>query len=360
MSRLELSTRAGVSLAAITDVTQTLLRDGLLLEETISTSVGRRRGRPTQLLTLAPDHSYFVGVSIGEENTDIALTNLRGEVLASESLDERILAENLSTIVRSGFLRLLRKTQVERERLRGAGIAVAGIVDQEAGVCRYSAALGWQDVPVAEKISSGLRMSAWAENDANAVALGEKIFGLAREYDNFSSIILDRTVGSAHYMNGMLYRGHNGSAGEIGHITISANNLRCRCGREGCLDTVAGSYAVLRAAKEAGLEVHSVRNVEDLAARGNAIAATLLRKAGAALGSTVATLVQLSNPQAVLFTDFAGFGNGIFRTATRQAIENGILPRFLGTTEIVFDDTDQVVPLRSAASIAAFNYLMSL
>jgi predicted NBD/HSP70 family sugar kinase len=190
--------------------------------------------------------------------------------------------------------------------------------------------------------------------------MGEHIFGNARDYDHFSSIVLGRTIGSAHYMHGILYRGHDGGAGEIGHITVDPSGAMCRCGRNGCLDMVAGGFALRQAAREKGLAVESMRDLEDLAMRGDRTSAQLLRSAGNALGAAVASLVHLNNPQAILFTDLEGFENGVFRTATRQAIENGILPRYLGSTQIHFTTADPVSLPRSAASIAAFNYLMTL
>jgi predicted NBD/HSP70 family sugar kinase len=90
-------------------------------------------------------------------------------------------------------------------------------------------------------LGDALQLEAWADNDANAVAIGEHIFGNARDYDHFSSIVLGRTIGSAHYMHGILNRGHDGSAGEIGHITVDPGGRMCRCGRNGCLDTIAGA-----------------------------------------------------------------------------------------------------------------------
>ena len=161
-------------------------------------------------------------------------------------------------------------------------------------------------------------------------------------------------------MHGILYRGHDGSAGEIGHITMDPRGPVCRCGRNGCLDTLAGGFALRQIARENGLEVDGMRDLEELAVRGNRKAAHLLRTAGNALGGAVAALIQINNPQAILFTDLEGFENGVFRTATRQAIENGILPRYLGSTEILFTTADPVALPRGASSIAAFNYLMAL
>lgn len=359
LSRLELSERAGVSPAAITEVTQTLLQSGLLLE-TPALPSGKRRGRPTVRLSLQASHSCFVGISIGEETTLLAITDLRGAILGCATVEPCATPAKIPAAVRRSFATALRNAGVARNRVRGAGIAVAGIVDVEAGVCRYSVGLDWRDVPVSDMIGNALNLQAWVDNDANAIAMGEKIFGRAREYDNFSSIVLGRTIGSAHYMNGMLYRGHDGSAGEIGHINVVPGGPPCRCGRNGCLDTVAGGFALRQQAKASGLAVKNMRELEGLAVRGNSEAFRLLRGAGTALGSAIAMLVHLNNPKAVLFTDMEGFENGVFRTATRQAIENGILPRFLGSTEILFGDGEPESLPRSAASIAAFNYLMTL
>jgi predicted NBD/HSP70 family sugar kinase len=240
------------------------------------------------------------------------------------------------------------------------GIAVSGIVNAAEGVCRYSAALNWKNVPIAQVMTRALHIPAWIDNDANAVAVGEKFFGRARDLEHFSSIVLERTIGSAHYINGMLYRGHDGSAGEIGHITIDPKGMLCRCGRNGCLDTIAGGHALRDAAKAAGLTIANMRELEELALHGNPTATRLLRVAGNALGVAVASLVQLNNPQRVLFTDMEGFGNGVFRTATRQAIENNILARFLGSTQIIFNNAEPALLPRSAASIAAFEYLDSI
>jgi predicted NBD/HSP70 family sugar kinase len=359
LSRLELSDKTGVSPAGITEVTQKLLQLKLLVE-TPSASPEKRRGRPTLQLSLQPSHSCFVGINLGEGETLLAITDLKGRVLARRPVPPTKSPADIPEAARKTFAAALKAASIPRSRVRGIGIAVAGIVDAEEGICRYSAALDWRDVPIARMIGDELELKAWADNDANAVAIGEHIFGNARDYDHFTSIVLGRTIGSAHYMHGIPYRGHDGSAGEIGHITVDPQGRVCRCGRNGCLDTIAGGFALRQAAHEQGLDVQNMRDLEELAMRGDRKAAHLLRAAGKALGAAVASLVHFNNPQAVLFTDLEGFENGVFRTATRQAIENGIMPRYLGSTELLFTTADPVSLARGAASIAAFNYLMAL
>lgn len=359
LSRSELAEITGASPASITEVSQNLLEQGLLVELPVP-QTGKRRGRPSVQLCLQASHAYFVGISISEIATPMVVSDLQGHVLARQVVPFCKTPAELTTAIRKNYATLLRDAAIPRGRVRGVGIAVAGIVDSELGVCRYSAALNWRDVPVAEMIGKALKLPAWVDNDANAIAVGEKFFGRARDYLNFTSIVLSRTIGSAHYMHGMLYRGHDGGAGEIGHITINPKGALCRCGRNGCLETIAGGAALRAAAKACGLSVNGMRDLEELAVQGNTDAGRLLRNAGAELGAAVACLVHINNPQCILFTDMEGFENGVFRTATRQTIENSILPRFLGSTEILFSDAEPGFLPRSAASIAAFEYLTSL
>lgn len=359
LSRSELVGITGVSPAAITEVTQAFLQRGLLVELP-SQPPGGRRGRPTVQLQLQASHAYFVGISVSESAMPMVITDLRGHVIEHRNLPACKTPADLIARTRKAFQEVLCTAGIPRNRIQGIGMTVAGIVGADEGVCRYSAALNWKDVPIAQMMAKALRIPAWVDNDANAVAVGEKFFGNARDMEHFSSIVLGPTIGSAHYMHGMLYRGFDSSAGEIGHITVDPKGALCRCGRNGCLDTVAGGHALRHAAKSAGLPVRNMRGLEELALQGNATAARLLRTAGNWLGLVVASLVHLNNPQCVLFTDLEGFENGVFRTATRQAIENNVLPRFLSSTQISFNDAGPQLLPRSAASIAAFEYLNSI
>jgi predicted NBD/HSP70 family sugar kinase len=353
LSRSELAEITGVSPASITEVSQNLLQQGLLVELPLP-QTGKRRGRPSVQLRLQASHSYFVGISISEIATPMVITDLQGHILARQTIPFCKTLAELTVAIRNNYAIILRDAAIPRSRVRGVGITVAGIVDSELGVCRYLAALNWRDVPVSEMIGKALKLPAWVDNDANAVAVGEKLFGRARKHRSWP---YDRV---RHCIHGMLYGGHDGGAGEIGHITIDPNGALCRCGRNGCLETIAGGSALRAAAKACGHSVNGMRDLEELAVQGNTDASRLLRNAGAALGAGVAYLVHINNPECILFTDMEGFENGVFRTATRQTIENSILPRFLGSTQILFSDAEAGFLPRSAASIAAFGYLTSL
>lgn len=356
LSRSDLAALTGISRSAITEITQNLLDMGLL-EEFPVPQEKQGRGRPAISLRFKASHGYFIGVSVTDTPSLVILADMQGNVVGECEIPPSDAPRKIGATIRQAMNDLLRRTGVPRSRLLSIGIAVTGVVDEDNGVCRYSAALNWRDIPIAELVKKATGVEAYVGNDANAVAIGEKLFGRARDLRHFSSLILGGNIGCAHYIDGDLYRGYDGGAGEIGHVTLDVNGPRCRCGKNGCLDMFAGGTAMLGLAKAAGLDCQTMRDLEGLATVGNAKAMTILRNGAQALGLAVASLIQINNPQCVLFADVEGFGKGIFQTTTRQVIENNILPRFLASTEIVFHQVDRNFLARAAASVAAQQYL---
>jgi predicted NBD/HSP70 family sugar kinase len=225
-------------------------------------------------------------------------------------------------------------------------------------MCLQSNALGWRDVPIAEIIERATKLPTYVDNDAHAVATGQRLFGHARESKNFSIVMLGKKVGEGHYIHGRLHRGHTGAAGEIGLYTVVPGGAQCGCGKRGCLDMFATSIAILQKAAEAGLAAESVAQLESIAAKGEARAIELLRHAGTMLGVVVANSIQMNNPELVLIVDVVGFGNGFFTTSTRQAIENNILPHLIGKTRLELHSVDKDFLARSASSVAAHQFLI--
>ncbi len=163
LSRSELAEITGVSPASITEVSQNLLQQGLLVELPLP-QTGNRRGRPSVQLRLQASHSYFVGISISEIATPMVITDLQGHILARKTIPFCKTPSELTAGIRNNFATILRDAAIPRSRVQGVGITVAGIVDSELGVCRYSAALNWRDVPISEMIGKALKLPAWVDN----------------------------------------------------------------------------------------------------------------------------------------------------------------------------------------------------
>jgi predicted NBD/HSP70 family sugar kinase len=357
MSRSELATSTGLSRSALTEMSRVLI-EHQFVEESPSVSDKQRKGRPSIMLSLNARYGYFVGVGLTEDPPLMALTDCHGNVLAEHQIGMAMEPEAVAAAIARGIPYLTRASNISREKVLGIGVALSGHVNHAQGMCLHSNLLGWHDVPIARIVERVTQMPTYIDNDAHAVALGQKLFGEARELKSFMVIMLGKKIGAGSYMQGRLFRGNTGAAGEIGHCTVAPGGPRCECGKEGCLEVFATSLALLRRAAELHLPATEIGQLEGLAAKGVMKAIELLRHAGSALGIAVANSIQINNPELVLFADLVGFGNGVFITSARQAIENNIMPHLLSTTRLEFRSVEKDFMVRGAASIAAHQFLI--
>jgi predicted NBD/HSP70 family sugar kinase len=357
MSRSELANSIGLSRSALTEMSRVLIQHQFV-EESPSALDKQGRGRPSIMLSLNARYGYFVGVGLTEDPPLMALTDCHGNVLAEHQIGVEMVPEAVAAAIAQGIPHLTRASNISREKVLGIGVALSGHVNHAQGICLHSNLLGWHDVPIARIIERVTRMPTYIDNDAHAVALGQKLFGMARELKSFMVIMLGKKIGGGSYMQGRLYRGNTGAAGEIGHCTVAPGGPRCECGKEGCVDVFASSSALLRRAAELGLEVKEIGQLEALAAEGQEKAIEILSHAGSVLGIAVANSIQVNNPELVLFADLVGFGNGIFINSARHAIEGNIMPHLLSTTRLEFRSVEMDFLVRGAASIAAHQFLI--
>ena len=359
MSRTDLADSIGLSRSALTEPSRGLIELGLI-EETTRPSDKQQKGRPSILLSLNAEHGYFIGVGLTEDPALMVLTDMHGNALAQHRMRDAVQPKAVAAAIDQGIPELIQERRIPRSKVLGIGVALSGYVNHPLGVCLQSNMLGWRDVAIAEIIQHATRIPSYIDNDAHAVATGQKLFGHAREAKNFSIIMLGKKIGAGHYVNGRLTRGQTGAAGEIGHDTVVPGGARCDCGKRGCLDMFATSSALLHRAGDLGLKVTSVAQLESIAATGETRAIELLRQAGAMLGVVVANAIHVNNPELVLLADMVGFGNGLYMTSVRQSIENNILPHLIATTRLEFRSVEENFLARSAASIAAHQYLIDL
>lgn len=358
LTRAQLAKYTGLSKASISNLTRDLLSEGLL-RETSAPRSGRGQGRPNVLLDVNPNHGWFAGVRIDEASMRLTLTDLKGNAEKSEVVAFAHDPEETAVLIREELDRLAKRERISHERLLGLGIAVSGIVDYRTGICRHSANLGWQEVPIGQLAQRATGLPTRVENDTNAVAIAQQMFGRARDYSDFIVVTLGRGIGAAEFLDGHLYRGPDGGAGELGHCTIDPVGEACRCGKRGCLDTIAAEWAILQAAMKAGLATKTLPELERLAGTGSVPAMTILKRAGGALGLAISHLINIQSPQLVLVSGIDSELGAIMLSATRQAVENSILPRRLASTTIEFHNFDENLWARGAASIAAHDFLVS-
>lgn len=321
----------------MTRIVQRLLEEGSVDEigEVSDGGVGRR----AVLLRFNGDFATSIGVHIAADHVTCALVNLDAKILSrSEMMIEG--PSDVTGIQRSVSRALLSLVQ---EDTVGIGVAVSGLVDVETGEAVYSPVLGWHDVQIREPLQEATQLPVFVENDANALALAEYLYGNGQGFHSLLCIMIGDGIGGGIILNGDLHRGASGAAGEIGHTMVEPDGPVCRCGEVGCLEEYCANRALLREANKLGLD--SVSELADSARQGNEQAVDVFRKMGQRLAFATKDAVNLLSPQAILvggeraadsdlfFDEFAGtlvdhvFPKGGRKPEVRECVtgEDGLL-----------------------------------
>jgi len=338
ISRTDIARRTGLSAATITGITTDLIEDSLVFEKEQGDSSG---GRRPILLALNPRGGFVVGLKLTEENVTAALTDLEATVIAKQT----ILIEDMSVdMVINSIVEVVEKLEhqasIEQQNLYGVGIGLAGIIDADRGVLRYSPIFGWHDVPLVDLLQSRLKVPVFIDNDVNTFTLTERWFGKGQGVDNFLTVTVGRGIGMGIVVNGQLYQGVKGGAGEFGHTVINPEGQMCDCGKRGCLETYASDPALVRAAKtsfENGKmkkAVNSINELQTLAEEGDPGAKNVYAKAGETLGRGIANLINVFNPELIIIGgEGVGAGDLLFKPLC-EAVDNYVMPGLADDTEI--------------------------
>ncbi len=299
ISRIDVARRTGLSVGAVTALTRELVENGLIYEKQEGDSRG---GRPPILLALQPEGAYVVGAKLTEDHITFALTNLDADVIGRLTLENTDVDPNaVAQRVADGIHRLVADSHILRNRLLGVGIGMAGIVDAETGVCLASPILGWENVPLADLVEQRTILPVYLDNDVNTLTLVEKLYGEGAGCNHFLTITVGRGIGLGIVVNGQLYRGMGG-AGEFGHTVIDPQGYVCDCGKRGCLETFVGDPWLLRRAAEHSLHFNTIEQLFQAAQNGQQEMIDLIHQAGTTLGYGIGILVNILNPQLLIFS----------------------------------------------------------
>lgn len=297
---------------------------------------------------------YVVGIDIGGTNTVFGIVDARGTVVASDSVKTKKYADFDDYIesLHEGLSRLIKANDAEG-KIQGIGIGAPN-ANYYSGEIINPPNLPWGPViPLAEKVSKAFGgIPVAITNDANAAALGEMTYGAARGMKDFIMITLGTGVGSGIVINGQLVYGHDGFAGELGHVKMKRNNGRmCGCGHTGCLEAYCSATGVARTAREF-LEIRSepslLRNhdieeitskdVYDAAVAGDKLAKEIFNYTGEILGEAIADMVAFSSPQAIiLFGGLAKSGDLLLKPM-QEAFDKNVMPIFKGKAKILISE----------------------
>lgn len=301
VSRAELARRSHLSRSTISSVVASLLAENYVYEIGIGDSQG---GRRPIMLDFNERASIAVGIDIAASGVTMLLTDLRARVLqrSSERFDLIEGPDACLPRIVTLFHAAVRSAGVEAASIGGIGVGVPSPISDSTRRRIVPLAMpGWRDVPLRELLERTFERPILLDNDANLGALAEQAWGAACGLTNVAYIYFGSTgIGGGLILDGKLYHGQLGSAGEIGHITIDEDGPICRCGANGCLEALIGVPALLARAAESGLMLTSVAELIVVAQAGNLIAQNVLAMAGAHLGVAIASLLNLLNPGGVV------------------------------------------------------------
>ena len=311
ISRIDIARTTGLSQALVTGLTADLIKEGLILEKQSGEYEG---GRRPMLLALNPEGAFVVGVNLSITELSVVIVNFEGVVVASYTQSLEPIQHSVSEIAASvvgAVQACIWEANFAKEQVSGVGIGLPGLVDPDSGDIRFLPNYGWQNVNLKELVQSQLNHPCYIDNSSNTLALAEQWFGEGKGVDNFLVVTIENGVGLGAVINGRIYRGQEGIAGEFGHITINPDGPECRCGKKGCVEAYAGKIAIMRDARQAVLDEQwdcenpdhfTYEDVVGAAQNGTAVLRQLFNRAGRMLGVGISHLVTLFNPTKIIIT----------------------------------------------------------
>jgi predicted NBD/HSP70 family sugar kinase len=360
VSRAELERLSGTSRTTIVQRLGALFAANLIVETQETQPSG---GRPSRLLKLNDDFALIIAVDIGESLTRVAITDLSPKILVEAvfptNLDDGpdpVLAEIMAC---SG--RLLEQAGRPIKQVIGLGLCLPARIDyKNARVFGPSVMHGWDDFDIRGWFWDRFQIKVFADNDVNLMALAEY-----RKYwpneDYFFFIKAGTGIGGGIVIRGEVFRGGQGSAGDIGHIQLDfPNPPLCRCGKLGCLEAYSGGWAIARDLREKGIEAQNSRDVINLVKRNVPQAIQLLRVAGKGFGEVVADVVSVLNPNLIVLGGTLAQADEHLMAGIRELVNQRCLPLATRQLEIVTARTGDRAGTLGAAQLVIDERLAGL
>ncbi|MFI6740793.1 ROK family protein [Nonomuraea sp. NPDC050451] len=298
LSRSEIARRLDLSPATVTQLTRELMGHGMLEELDLKPSRG---GRPAVRLGLVGSAGRALGVKVTADHLVLVDVRLDGEVLGSWERPFDPSAPDALDSLAGAITSVVSESSADERTppLLGIGVGVPGSVDDQAAGTVNAPTLGWQAMAVGDWLRRRLELPVLVENDVNALAAAERLYGRGRTHRDFLVVTIGRGVGAAIVADGRVYRGARGGAGEFGHLPVDPGGPVCGCGARGCLEAYVGAAGLLAAARAKDVQL-DLPALGRAAAGGDAGAREVFAEAGAILGRATAGLINVVDPEVVV------------------------------------------------------------
>lgn len=346
-SRTDLARRTGLSLPTVSEIVAGLLTSGVVEERATGASAG---GRRPVLLALRSDAGYVVGIKLTETRLIAVLTDLDAGIVARRV--DPIAHTGVDTVVDAilGAIEALRAEAGDRP-VHGVGIGLAGVIDRASGMVRRATYTDWHDVDLGGIVGLRTGLPVVVDNDVNTLVASEQGFGAGRGVDDVAVVSIGRGVGLGLVLDGRLYRGSAGGAGEFGHTKVSPDGPPCACGGRGCLEALIGEPAICA---RVGAIVGRAVDIDEAAAiarTGQAAARAVFADVGRTLGTAVGNLVNLLNPKLVILAGEGTRAGDLFRAEFDAALSSAVFDGLQHELEVVVDTWDDEAWAQGAAGL---------
>ncbi|WP_171656512.1 ROK family transcriptional regulator [Paenibacillus foliorum] len=360
ISRSQLAKELRLSPTTVTVIIDYFMENGFLIETGKGDSSG---GRKPILVKLAPNAGVVIAVDL--EQNRVAVLNMEADILQEKKLvifDNKELLTSLIAVINE-----LIAEYRDRHKMRplGIGIAVPGIIDLQKGTVFTASKLNFNHLSLKEELQEHFQVPVLLENDANAAAYGEFLYGRAQQVPNFLYLHIGRAVGAGFFLSGNLFTGGAGGAGEFGHISVDESGPLCHCGNIGCLEKLISEHSLLEKWREwAGAEeatgIPALAEMVELSNNGGGTAGRLMDYAGEMLGKGVVTLVHLFNPTLILLGGELALNNLRLLDQVKKQVDRRSMPVFLKHVKIEESLTKLNAGIIGAGSLALHHFFENL
>jgi glucokinase len=313
------------------------------------------------------ENNLTLGIDLGGTGIKMGIVNSQGKLLRTAKISTP--SQGDARLTTSMVVREVNEllSSVGKTAIQGIGIGVAGDVDQAKGVVRMSPNLGWKNFPIRDYLAKYLKYPITVDNDANAAAWAAYVVETKKKVQNLICVTLGTGIGGGIVLNGRLYHGATGSAGEIGHMTLFPQGIQCKCGNYGCLERYVGARAMIVTAKEAlnSGEKTLIRKlinndlsrvtpmiIQEAGLKGDPLAIQLWAQAGENLGVGLASLINVLNPEIIILAGGLSRAGSLFLNPLKRTLLERAFAAPARAVKIMISRMDQELGTVGAGLIA--------
>ena len=346
-SRAEIAADTGLSAPTVSGITADLIDRNLLYEHSTGESAG---GRRPVMLALNASAGYVIGVKVTEQAVIAVLTDLAATVLHRRT--RKLRGTDVDRVVALiGEICDDLRAKVPGAPVYGLGVGTAGVVDSVNGIVHYGTYAHWRDVPLSDLLYQRTGLPTVVENDVNALAVNEHWFGLGKDVADLLVVSLGRGIGLGLILDGRLYRGAFGGAGEFGHVKIAGDTTPCACGAMGCLEAVIADPALKTRLSELSGTATSTVDGAAAARGGDEAARAVFVEAAHQLGRSIANLVNTLNPELIVLSGEGSHAADLMMEPLLESLRSHAFAGLLDGVDVVVEPWDDEAWAQGAASL---------